>query len=162
MTTRVAIKTGDGIFFASFSERGLTQLGFPGRSRVSETETNDSSANQRSWIELTTAALKQVLAGRNPGRLPPLDWTGATEFRQATWKALLRIAPGHTKTYGQIARELGRPLAVRAVGGACGANPIPVLVPCHRVVAAGGAIGGFSGGLDWKRRLLAREGVEIK
>lgn len=162
MTTRFAIKTEDGIFVATFSKHGLAQLDFPGTSRVSEAETNDPSANQRVWIELTTAALKQVLTGRNPGRLPPLDWTGATEFRQATWKALLRIAPGHTKTYGQIARELGRPLAVRAVGGACGANPIPVLVPCHRVVAAGGAIGGFSGGLDWKRRLLAREGVEIK
>ena len=160
--TRVAIKTGDGIFVAIFSGHGLARLDFPGTSRVSEAETNDPSANQRVWIELTTAALKQVLAGRNPGRLPPLDWTGTTEFRQATWKALLRIASGCTKTYGQIARELGRPLAVRAVGGACGANPIPVLVPCHRVVATGGAIGGFSGGLDWKRRLLAREGVEMK
>ena len=160
--TCVAIKTGDGMFVASFSDRGLARLDFPGTSRVSEAETNDPSANQRVWIELTNAALKQVLAGRNPGRLPPLDWAGATAFRQATWKALLRIGPGTAKTYGQIARELGRPLAVRAVGGACGANPIPVLVPCHRVVAAGGAIGGFSGGLDWKRRLLAREGVEIK
>ena len=160
--TRVAIKTGDGVFVTTFSERGLARLDFPGTSHASEVEMNAPSANQRVWIELTTAALEQVLAGHNPSRLPPLDWTGATEFRQATWKALLRIAPGCTKTYGQIAHELGRPLAIRAVGGACGANPIPVLVPCHRVVAAGGAIGGFSGGLDWKRRLLAREGVKIK
>jgi O-6-methylguanine DNA methyltransferase len=70
-----------------------------------------------------------------------------------------RISCGQTQSYGEIAKAIGKPKAVRAVGGACGANPIPVLVPCHRVLAAGGKIGGFSGGLDWKRKLLAREGV---
>ena len=68
---------------------------------------------------------------------------------------------GQTRSYGEIARAIGRPKGMRAVGGACGANPIPVLVPCHRVLAAKGKLGGFSGGLDWKRTLLEREGVRF-
>ena len=68
---------------------------------------------------------------------------------------------GQTFSYGEVAKAIGRPKAVRAVGGACGANPIPVLIPCHRVLAAGGKIGGFSGGLDWKRTLLARENIGL-
>lgn len=75
---------------------------------------------------------------------------------------MLGIPRGETKSYGEIAMELHRPLASRAVGGACGANPIPVLVPCHRVLAANGRLGGFSGGLEWKRRLLAIEGIAVK
>jgi len=74
---------------------------------------------------------------------------------------MLKISAGKTKSYGEVATAIGNPKAVRAVGGACGANPIPVLVPCHRILAANKKIGGFSGGLDWKRKLLAREKVQI-
>jgi len=69
------------------------------------------------------------------------------------------IRPGKTLSYGEMAAAIGKPRAVRAVGGACGANPIPVIVPCHRVLAANHRLGGFSSGLDWKRTLLTREGV---
>ena len=72
-----------------------------------------------------------------------------------------KIRVGQTQSYGEIARTIGKPKAVRAVGGACGANPIPVLIPCHRVLAANRKIGGFSSGLDWKRTLLKREGVRL-
>ena len=72
---------------------------------------------------------------------------------------MLKLGPGETRSYGEIAEAIGKPKAVRAVGGACGANPIPVLVPCHRILAANQKIGGFSGGLKWKMKLLAREGV---
>jgi O-6-methylguanine DNA methyltransferase len=102
--------------------------------------------------------LKKILAGRAPKTFPPLDLAG-TEFQKNVWNALRKITPGTTKSYGEIAQAIGRPKAVRAVGGACGANPVPVLVPCHRVLAANRKLGGFSGGLDWKRALLAREGV---
>ena len=111
------------------------------------------------WHRTTAAALKAVLAGRAAKTLPPLDWSGKTEFQKSVWRALRKIRRGQTKSYGEIACAIGRPKAVRAVGGACGANPIPVLVPCHRVLAANGKIGGFSGGLNRKRELLAREGV---
>jgi O-6-methylguanine DNA methyltransferase len=87
-----------------------------------------------------------------------LDLASGTPFQQAVWSALRRIAPGATQSYAEIARAVGSPGAARAVGQACGANPIPLLVPCHRVLASGGQLGGFSGGLDWKQKLLAREG----
>jgi len=98
-----------------------------------------------------------VLAGKPPGRLPPLDLSAGTDFQRAVWEALRRIPPGQTRGYGEVAGEIGSPRAARAVGQACGANPIPLLIPCHRVLAAGGKLGGFSGGLDWKRLLLKRE-----
>ncbi len=72
---------------------------------------------------------------------------------------MLKIKFGRTQSYGEIATAIGNPNAVRAVGGACGANPIPVIVPCHRVLAAHQKLGGFSSGLEWKKKLLAREGV---
>ena len=72
-----------------------------------------------------------------------------------------KISLGKTKSYGEIASAIGNPKAVRAVGGACGANPVPVLVPCHRVLAANKKLGGFGGGLDWKRSLLKREGIKF-
>ena len=74
---------------------------------------------------------------------------------------MTKIPLGQTSSYGVLALAIGKPKAVRAVGGACGANPIPVLVPCHRVLAANNKIGGFSGGLDRKFELLKREGVRL-
>jgi O-6-methylguanine DNA methyltransferase len=113
------------------------------------------------WRTLTSRALKCVLSARSPEELPPLDWSGSTAFQRSVWEALLDIRPGQTKTYAEIATTIGKPEATRAVGMACGSNLIPVLVPCHRVVAANGKLGGFSGGLDWKRRLLALECAAI-
>ena len=129
------------------------------RTRV--VKNNKVPAQIRSWHRATETALNNILAGRAAKNLPPLDLSGGTEFQQAVWRELRKISIGRTKSYGEIAQAIGKARAVRAVGGACGANPIPVLVPCHRVLAAHGKIGGFGGGLDWKRRLLAREGVSL-
>jgi len=159
------IATRDGLFTARFSERGLAGLEFPAATRMLRNEGRDGAAAspaQRKWTVLTERALHCLLDGRQSAALPPLDWSGHTEFRREVWLALLRIKPGQTRTYAQIAADAGNPSATRAAGGACGANPIPVLVPCHRVVAANGGLGGFSCGLDWKRLLLAREGVSLK
>lgn len=73
-----------------------------------------------------------------------------------------KIKFGQTQSYGELAATIGNPKAVRAVGGACGANPIPVLVPCHRVLAANQRIGGFSSGLAWKRKLHALEKIRVR
>ncbi|HET8655544.1 MAG TPA: methylated-DNA--[protein]-cysteine S-methyltransferase [Longimicrobiaceae bacterium] len=81
---------------------------------------------------------------------------GGTDFQRSVWAALRRVAYGETRSYGEIARELGRPGASRAVGQANGRNPIPILIPCHRVLAADGGIGGYMG--DWG----AGEGVALK
>ena len=86
----------------------------------------------------------------------PLDLHG-TDFQMADWQELCRIPYGETRSYGEIARRLGRPKASRAVGMANHNNPIAIIVPCHRVIAWDGTLGGYGGGLDMKRRLLAHE-----
>lgn len=83
--------------------------------------------------------------------------TGGTEFQRAVWKALRDIPAGETRTYGQLAAAIGSPKAVRAVGLANGANPVGVIVPCHRVIGANGTLTGYAGGLERKRWLLAHE-----
>jgi O-6-methylguanine DNA methyltransferase len=92
----------------------------------------------------------------------PLDMHG-TDFQLRVWRELERIPYGETRSYSQIAAAIGSPQAVRAVGAANGANPIPIIVPCHRVLGSGGTEGGFSGGqgLPTKRKLLALEGVVL-
>jgi methylated-DNA-[protein]-cysteine S-methyltransferase len=89
----------------------------------------------------------------------PLDMTGLSPYRQRLYDAIRAIPPGHTRTYGEIATDLGEPGTAQAVGRAMGQNPWPIIVPCHRVVAAGGKTGGFSayGGVSTKLRLLAIE-----
>ena len=101
--------------------------------------------------------VRVCLAGRVPAVLPPLQSVVRGRFTACVLAALRRIPRGVTATYGEIARRLGVPHAARAVGAACGANPLPLFIPCHRVVAAGGALGGFSAGRAWKRFLLANE-----
>ena len=87
----------------------------------------------------------------------PLDLQG-TPFQRRVWQALLAIAPGRTRTYGEIAVALGAASAVRAVGGAVGRNPVSVIVPCHRVIGRNGALTGYAGGLERKQALLTLEG----
>jgi methylated-DNA-[protein]-cysteine S-methyltransferase len=83
--------------------------------------------------------------------------TDGTEFQQTVWRALREIPYGETTTYSTIAKQIGKPAAVRAVGAANGANPIPIVIPCHRVIGASGSMTGFGGGIDVKKRLLALE-----
>jgi O-6-methylguanine DNA methyltransferase len=91
----------------------------------------------------------------------PLDARGTT-FQQAVWAEIAGIAYGATTTYGEIARRIGRPRAVRAVGAAVGANPLPILIPCHRVIRAEGSLIGYGGGLEAKAALLQLEGVLLR
>lgn len=84
-----------------------------------------------------------------------------TPFRRAVWEALLGVPWGATASYGDIARRIGRPRAVRAVGAANGANPLPIVIPCHRIVGADGSLTGFAGGLAVKARLLELEGIAL-
>lgn len=89
----------------------------------------------------------------------PLDWSLSGGFRQRVLRAIDRIPYGQTRTYTEMARKAGNERAVRAAGSACGSNPIPVVVPCHRVLRTGGALGGYGGGLPMKEALLELEGV---
>ena len=90
-----------------------------------------------------------------------LDLSGATPFQREIWQTARLIPYGKTRSYAWVAAKTGSPKAARAVGQALGKNPLPVIIPCHRVVAANGGIGGFSGGIEVKRFLLALEGATI-
>jgi O-6-methylguanine DNA methyltransferase len=105
------------------------------------------------FVRQLARALRDYAAGAVVRFDVPLDLPG-TPFQRAVWRSLPAIPAGETRSYAWVAKRIGRPRAARAVGAACGANPVPILVPCHRVVRADGALGGFSAGAGWKRRLL--------
>jgi methylated-DNA-[protein]-cysteine S-methyltransferase len=158
----LAIPTREGEFVARYSVKGLAGLKFPPLPAPRKKAARPAVPGElpmtiRRWHRATAVALKRALAGRPPRLLPPLDLSAGTAFQQRVWNALLKIPRGRTRSYGELAQAVRAPQAARAVGQACGANPIPVFVPCHRVLAAGRKLGGFSSGLDWKRELLWRE-----
>lgn len=97
------------------------------------------------------------LSGRSSTFQLPLDLSAGTPFQQTVWRCLLTIPCSHTQTYSEIAQRAGRPAAVRAVGKAIGRNPLGMVVPCHRVLGASGALTGYAGGLDRKAALLRLE-----
>jgi methylated-DNA-[protein]-cysteine S-methyltransferase len=96
-------------------------------------------------------------SGRKVDFPDELDYSGCTPFRRGVWQATRQIPYGQTRSYGWIAHQLGKPNAARAVGQALGRNPFPIIVPCHRVLAGDGGLGGFSGGLEIKKSLLTLE-----
>ena len=104
--------------------------------------------------------LREYFSGRRRRFTVKLDLDG-TEFQREAWGAMRRIPFGSTISYGDQARSIGKPKAFRAVGSANGKNPVPIIVPCHRVLASDGSLGGYSLGLPMKRRLLALEGVSV-
>jgi len=148
------------------SQKGLREVTLPnGQSlaarREGSAESGGSSAASRSDPQATLArrALAEIaefLEGRRRKFNVPLDLQG-TPFQLQVWEALLRIPYGETRSYGEIARAVGRPKAARAVGMANGSNPVAIIVPCHRVIASDGSLGGYGGGLALKSRLLRLE-----
>lgn len=115
------------------------------------------------FFQEATQALDAYFKHRTPLRLK-FHFTWGTDLQRKVWQAIADIPFGDVQTYSQIAEKAGAPHAVRAVAGACGANPIPILVPCHRVVGKNGKLGGFSmaGGVDIKKRLLALEAPDLQ
>ena len=107
----------------------------------------------------TVQQLREYFAGTRTRFELDLDFVG-TEFQKQVWAALLTIPFGETRSYSEIARQIGNPSAVRAVGAANGKNPISIVAPCHRVIGASGKLTGFAGGLEAKERLLTLEGCE--
>lgn len=128
-----------------------------GAPRITGRKLVRATASDRRVLQQAEKFVRACLCGGLPPAAPPLGLGTAGAFTARVLAQLQRIPRGQTATYGAIARRLGAPRAARAVGTACGANPLPLFIPCHRVVAAGGALGGFSAGLAWKKFLLARE-----
>lgn len=153
-----------GVLLVARSEKGICSVSLSSsredaeaslRSRFGKaviTRDNDGMAKD---VELVTARID----GRELADTPPLDLNG-TEFQREVWDQLLAIPAGSTRTYGDIASAINRPRATRAVAQACGANPVAVVVPCHRVVMSDGSIGGYSGLPGVKKALLEAEGVD--
>jgi methylated-DNA-[protein]-cysteine S-methyltransferase len=109
-------------------------------------------------LTATARQLGEYFAGTRKAFDVPLDFLG-TDFQQKVWRALLTIPFGETRSYAQIAKQIGHPAAVRAVGAANGRNPIPIIAPCHRVIGSNGDLTGFGGGLPMKAHLLTLEGA---
>ena len=153
------VETSAGWVGIEASESGVRRLTLPTQNRKS-----DLAEMGIEEQDLTPGAggglgdrLRHYLVGQPVVFKDGIDLTGTTEFQRQVYEAACQIPYGETKSYGQLAEEIGRPGAARAVGQALGANPVPILIPCHRVVAADGGLGGFSGGIKTKEKLLAME-----
>ena len=150
------LRTPVGILTLAGDEEGLREITFPkgthARSPFSSEQGSESVAALREAI----AQLNAYFSGRLSRFDLPLAPVG-TPFQQDCWSALRAIPYGQTTSYGEIARRVGRPAAYRAVGAANGRNPIPIIIPCHRVIGADGSLTGFGGGLSIKRHLLELE-----
>jgi len=140
--------------------KGLTRIAFDGGA----TQASDGTHEGLDLARKGATQLHEYLAGERSRFDLPIDLDsipGLTPFRRSVLKALLRIPYGATVSYGEIAAQVGSRSA-RAVGQAVGWNPLPILIPCHRVIAANGGVGGYSGGLHRKELLLAIEGIRIE
>lgn len=150
MTSPVAFATFDsplGPIRVEATDQSLLCLAYGASSRVER---------RNAVVEQIEEELSRYFAGRLVAFETEIDPQG-TPFQRRVWKELLKIPSAETRSYAQIARAIGSPKALRAVGTANGANPLAILVPCHRVVRTGGALGGYSGGIDKKRWLLEHE-----
>jgi len=158
------IETPIGPLYAELDEQGrLAELGFreplrePSSRRVVQ---SSSSSSTTARLEDLTNQLRDYFAGQRKSFDLPLAPKG-TPFQLAVWNALLEVPYGATISYSELSNRIGKPSAVRAVGAANGANPIPVIIPCHRVIGANGSLTGYGGGIERKQWLLALEGRRL-
>jgi methylated-DNA-[protein]-cysteine S-methyltransferase len=160
MTTMVTFETALGRCAARWSEAGISSVLLPS-ARLDDLPPGDDGGLPE-FVRDALEGMTAVLAGESRDlRDVPLDHRKVDEFRREVYAAVRDIAPGTTRGYGDVAKAIGRPDGARDVGAALAANPTPIIVPCHRVVAANGALTGFSapGGLATKRRMLELEGA---
>ena len=149
-----------GPLFLAASAKGLVRLEFEGRVLKLNPSTTQLQESKRALAPYLRE-LNEYFAGERREFTMPLDLRG-TEFQLACWRALLAIPYGETRSYADIARAIGHPQAFRAVGMSNNRNPIAIVVPCHRVIASGGSLCGYGGGLDIKRKLLDLEQAHVQ
>ncbi|MFH0821127.1 MAG: methylated-DNA--[protein]-cysteine S-methyltransferase [Pseudomonadota bacterium] len=135
------------------SELGVRSIEFGEESSIPR------SAASNPILDKLTEELERYFSGEPVKFTVPLDLAGAGPFRLRVWRVLQEIPYGEVRSYGWVAAAAGVPKAARAVGGANGSNPIPIVIPCHRVVRSDGSLGGYSSGIEIKRKLLELEGI---
>lgn len=155
-----------GAIFIAADAKGITALGIGGKESDFAAGLSASRQGVRPVFDngrfsVIFRLLDEYFKGRPVQFSVPLNPIG-TAFDRAVWSALSAIPWGRKLSYGEVASAVGKPGAARAVGGACGRNPIPIIIPCHRVLLSGGFIGGYSGGAGIKERLLTIEGIPYK
>ena len=167
MTHRIAMETPIGVLTIESNEKAVTLITLPREAGEHFQAANGRKPAPKSPdgpvpepLALAVAQLEEYFAGRRQQFDLPLELDG-TDFQRRVWLTLAEIPYGETVSYAELAMMVGRPNAYRAVGQANGANPVPIVLPCHRVLASGGGIGGYGGGLPMKRQLLEMEGVQI-
>jgi methylated-DNA-[protein]-cysteine S-methyltransferase len=146
---------GDVLLAAT--EQGLAGVWFVHRQEHMPDSSNWVTDEAHPTLLAAVQQLHEYFSGQRQSFDLPLQPAWGTPFQRAVWLALQRIPYGRTSTYGDIARDIGNPKAVRAVGAAIGQNPHTIIVPCHRVMGTNGALTGFAGGLERKQHLLAHE-----
>lgn len=152
-----AVCVGAGVRAITLSLKRKTEAMEAMRKELLPLKDDVAAGNGETVLEKVFGQIEEYFtAGRRTFDLP-LDLSSGTEFQQAVWRACQSIPFGETRPYAWIAEKMGRPNAMRAVGGALGANPVPILTPCHRVLRSDGSIGGFSCGVAIKNLLLAHE-----
>ncbi|MCX7704590.1 MAG: methylated-DNA--[protein]-cysteine S-methyltransferase [Planctomycetota bacterium] len=155
-----------GTLFAAFSERGICTLNFFREERLHLDRLKRRFRSEPVLDASLTRDIIRFVSNYCRGNFPictfDIDLTGISSFDQKALLLTRNIPHGRVTTYRDIARKMGNPKAVRAVGGAMGRNPIIIIIPCHRVVRSDGSLGGYGGGLDLKKRLLELEGVRFR
>ena len=135
----------------------LVNVGLPGQNIEPPRHAIVGKQDTGEHLDAITQQLDEYFSGQRTAFDVNTDLSATTEFRRTVLEHLTTIPYGHTQTYAQVAQAIGRPRAVRAVGSACATNPIPIVIPCHRVLRSDGSLGGYAGGLDMKRALLELE-----
>ena len=155
-TVRCALLSPWGAMTLVAHDEALVWVGFDGQKHAPDTSQWPVTTTHP-VLRMAADELQQYFAGERSQFDVPVDLCRGTPFQQSVWNALRSLAPGATTSYGAIGLAIGKPSAVRAVGGAVGRNPISIIVPCHRVVGANGAMTGYAGGLPRKIALLQLE-----
>jgi O-6-methylguanine DNA methyltransferase len=157
-------KEGDRWYGALANDEGILNLIWsPDQKEVEENLPKIADLEVGAAVRRNLERLRREIAEYHSGTRKKFTVQAApqgTEFQQKVWQALLGIPYGKSMTYGELADQIGHPGASRAVGSACGKNPVPIVIPCHRLLAANKKLGGFGFGLEEKRRLLRHEGIE--
>ena len=168
MRRAIVFKSLWGWMGISESDKGIRSIVLPKKTkraveselRAESNELVQQGASTR--LEVARRQLLDYLAGKRSTFDVPLDFSQGTSFQRQVWRTLQRVPYGKLRSYQWIALRVGGPQYARAVGNAVGANPLPIVIPCHRIVAHDASLGGFSGGLPMKRKLLGLEGTLIQ